>query len=202
MRCPARAERTRCRARRARAGARRIGRVRTYSHALLTLAATRRLAPSDPGAAAWAAAGATLPDAPVTAAAVWLFARWRRFTRRGLCEEACAKGYFGGPDAALHSALPAGVLLALWLTTGPRGRRRCGKLLAFLLGWAGHVLADALTHAQDARPILWPLSRRCFRGPVSYWDRSHHARLFAATEHGALVLVAARALRRRPRASD
>ena len=175
--------------------------MRTYSHALLTLAATRRLVPSYPGAAAWAAAGATLPDAPVIAAAVWLFARRRRFTRRELCEEACARGRFGGPDAALHSALPVGVLLALWLTIGQRGRRRRGRLLAFLLGWAGHVLADALTHAEDARPILWPLSRRRLQGPVSYWDRSHHARLFAATEHGVLLLVAARALRRRLRAS-
>ena len=38
--------------------------VRTYSHALLTWAAARRLAPSDPDVAAWSAAGALLPDLP------------------------------------------------------------------------------------------------------------------------------------------
>lgn len=65
------------------------------------------------------------------------------------------------------------------------------------LGWAGHVLADALTHAEDARPILWPLSRRRLRSPVSYWDRSRHALLFALAEHGALLLVAAQAIPRR-----
>ena|GEM_PF-3228935 len=59
------------------------------------------------------------------------------------------------------------------------------------------MLADALTRAEDARPILWPLSRRRLRSPVSYWDRSRHALLFALAEHGALLLVAARAIPRR-----
>jgi hypothetical protein len=44
------------------AGEAKILGVRTYSHALLTSAATRRLAPSAPDIAAWSAAGALLPD--------------------------------------------------------------------------------------------------------------------------------------------
>ncbi len=171
-----------------------IGRVRTYSHALLTWAAARYLMPSKPGVAAWGALGAALPDLPAIAGALWLGARRRRwFTRRELCEEACEKGPFGGPDAALHSALPVALLLALWLVSGARERRLRSALL---LGWLGHVLADALTHAEDARPILWPLSRRRFRGPVSYWDRSRHALPFALAEHGALLFVAARIISR------
>ena len=80
-------------------------------------------------------------------------------------------------------------MLALYPLSGARERR---TQLALLLGWLGHVLADALTHAEDARPVLWPLSRRCFGGPVSYWDRSRHALPFALAEHGALLFVAAR----------
>ena len=163
--------------------------MRTYSHALLTWAAARRLVPSEPGVAAWGALGAALPDLPAIAGALWLGARRRRwFTRRELCEEACEKGPFGGPDAALHSVLPVALLLVLWLVSGARERR---TQLALLLGWLGHVLADVLTHAEDARPVFWPLSRRRFRGPVSYWDRSHHALPFALAEHGALLFVAA-----------
>ena len=163
--------------------------MRTYSHALLTWAAARRLVPSEPGVAAWGALGAALPDLPAIAGALWLGARRRRwFTRRELCEEACEKGPFGGPDAALHSVLPVALLLVLWLVSCARERR---TQLALLLGWLGHVLADVLTHAEDACPVFWPLSRRRFRGPVSYWDRSHHALPFALAEHGALLFVAA-----------
>lgn len=163
--------------------------MRTYSHALLTWAAARRLGPFEPAAAVW---GATLPDLPAIAGVVWLGAKRRSwFGRREFCEEACEKGPFGEPDAALHSALPVAALLAFYAASGVRGRDTRGALLAFLLGWAGHVLADALTHAEDARPVLWPISRRRFRGPISYWDRAHHSRPFALVEHAALLMVAA-----------
>ena len=165
--------------------------VRTYSHALLTWAAARRVGPSDSDAARRAAVGAMLPDLPAVAGAAWLFARRRRlFGRREFCEEACEKGPFGGPDVALHSALPVAALLALYVAPEVRRHDTRGTLLAFLLGWVGHVLADALTHAEDARPILWPLSRRRFEGPISYWDRAHHAHPFALFEHATLLLVA------------
>lgn len=170
--------------------------MRTYSHALLTWAAARRSGSPEPGVAVWGALGATLPDLPAIAGALWLGSQRRRFTRRELREEACKNGPFGGPDAALHSALPVGALLVLCLAFGAREHYPRRKLLAFLLGWAGHVLADALTHAEDARPILWPISRRRFRSPISYWERSRHARLFAPAEHGALLLVAVSAISR------
>lgn len=166
--------------------------MRTYSHALLTWAAARRLAPSEPGVAAWTALGAALPDLPALAGAVWLGARRRRrFTRREFCEEACEKGPFGGPDAALHSALPVALLLALRMASG--AKEPCST--ALLLGWAGHVLADALTHARDTRPILWPLSKRRFASPVSYWGRTSHALPFTLVEHAALLLLATETLR-------
>lgn len=166
--------------------------MHTHSHALITWAAARRLETGTPGVAVWAASGAVLPDLPVVGGVIWLGVRRRGwFTRRELCVEACEKGPFGAPDAALHSALPVAALLALHPAFGAKGRR---ARLAFLLGWAAHVLADALTHAEDVRPILWPLSGRRFRSPISYWDHRYHARPFALIEHGALLLVAARTI--------
>lgn len=161
--------------------------MHTYSHALLACAAARPLEADTPGVAAWAASGAVLPDLPVICGVLWLGVRRRGFTRREFYEEVCEKGPFSVPDATLHSALPVAALLALHLASRARGSR---VRLAFLLGWGAHVLADALTHAGDARPILWPLSQWRLRSPVSYWDRSHHALPLALVEHGMSLFVA------------
>jgi hypothetical protein len=179
--------------------------VRTYSHAALTWTAARLADSCEAGVAAWAAAGATLPDLPATAGAAWLGLRRRRLDRTGFREEVCARRSFSAPDAALHSALPLGALLLAFWTSGSGDRSLRRSLFAFLIGWTGHVLVDALTHAEDARPVLWPVSGRRFRSPVSYWDRSHHARAFKMVEHGALLLLATRTVSRRlrvPRPSD
>ena len=180
--------------------------MRTYSHAALTWAAARPSDPSEASAAAWRAAGATLPDLPAILGTVWLGSRGGRLGGFELREKVCARRSFSGPDAALHSALPVGVLLlTVLLTRGSRERNPYEPLLAFLIGWAGHVLADALTHAADARPILWPISGWRFRSPVSCWERSHHARTFSRVEHGTLLLLAAWTISRRvlaPRRRD
>ena len=137
---------------------------------------------------------------------MWLGSRGGRLVRPGFREEVCARRSFSDPDAALHSALPVGVLmLTVLLRRGSRERNPYEPPLAFLMGWAGHVLADALTHAGDARPILWPISGWRFRSPVSYWERSHHARAFSRVEHGTLLLLAAWTISRRvlaPRRRD
>jgi len=131
--------------------------VRTYSHALLTWATAKRLKPSGPVAAS-SVAGALLPDAPASIGAVWLGGRQLGgFSREEFDAEVCGRTLFSRPDAGLHSLLPVAALLALY--TAPAVRQRDSKraLLSFLLRWAGHVISDALTHAGDARPILWPL---------------------------------------------
>ena len=181
------------------AAADRISRVRTYSHAALTWIAASLAPTSETGLAAWGATGATLPDLPAIAGAAWLGLRRRRLDRPGFREEVCARRFFSGPDAAFHSALPVGaLLLAFWVSCSSERRLR-RSLLPFLAGWAGHLLSDALTHAEDARPILWPVSGGRFRSPISYWDRSHHARAFTMVEHGALLLLAAWTISHRAR---
>jgi hypothetical protein len=162
--------------------------VRTYSHALLTYRAFRRL--GAPTATA-ASLGAVLPDLPAIAGAAWLAAKGLgRFSRKDFETEVCGRSVFAGPDAALHSALPVS-MAAVCLPVYPgRGATR-NVLLPFLLGWAGHVAADILTHGSDARPPLWPISAYRFESPLSYRERDRHALPFTIAEHAA-VLVAAR----------
>jgi len=163
--------------------------VRTYSHAILTYRALRRLGAP---AATVAALGAVLPDLPAIAGAAWLAAnRLGGFSRGDFEREVCGRSLFARPDAALHSALPVAAALGAPVCIG-RGTTRTA-LLSFLLGWAGHVAADALTHGSDARPLLWPVSAYRFESPLSYRERDRHALPFAIAEHAAILLAAPKA---------
>ena len=169
--------------------------MRTYSHALLTHAAARRLSPSE-SVPAWASLGAALPDLPAAIGTAWVWARRRKTPSREEFEnDVCGRSLFRAPDAALHSALPVGAALAALLTLfgrpgAPKSHRNAA--LAFFLGWAGHVASDALTHGSDARPLFWPISNRRFESPVSYRERARHAAAFTAAEHLALLAVSHR----------
>lgn len=160
--------------------------MRTYSHALLTHRAFRRLGDR---AATAASLGAVFPDLPAIAGAAWLAAnRLGRPSRGDFEREVCGRSLFAGPDAALHSALPATAALCATILLG-RGAART-TLLSFALGWAGHVAADILTHGSDARPPLWPVSTRRFESPVSYRERDRYALPFTLAEHAAALLCA------------
>ena len=158
--------------------------MRTYSHAVLTYHALRHL--GAPTATA-ASLGALFPDLPAIAGAAWLAAdRLGGFSRREFETEVCGRSAFAGPDAALHSALPvatAALGISLFLR---RGNTRT-VLLSFVLGWAGHVVADTLTHGSDARPLLWPVSAYRFESPLSYRERDRHALPFTVAEHTAVL---------------
>ena len=160
--------------------------MRTYAHAILTLVATQRYSPQS---SVSAALGAVLPDLAVGAGAVWLWAKRGLFTRDQFQQEACAKGSFATPDAALHSVVPLGAGLIFCFLPGIENKSLRQRLLAFLLGWAGHVISDALTHGEDARPFFWPLSARRFSSPVSYWENKRYGRLFTTLEHMVVVLA-------------
>ena len=118
-----------------------------------------------------------------------------RLSRQEFLEEVCGRNTFRRPDAALHSTLPVAVALVLYALLGVKRHDRLKAAFAFLLGWAGHVVTDALTHGSDARLLLWPLSRWRFESPVSYRERGRYGRLFTLTEHAVLLAVAARMLR-------
>lgn len=164
--------------------------VRTYSHAILTYRTLRRL--GTPTATA-ATLGAVLPDLPAIAGAAWLAAnRLGGFSRREFETEVCGRRVFAGPDTAFHSALPVAVAVLGASLCLRRGKTRAA-LLSFLLGWAGHVAADVLTHGSDARPLLWPVSAYRFESPLSYRERDRHALPFTVAEHAAVLAAAHKA---------
>lgn len=158
--------------------------MRTYSHAILTYAAIRSSKGGASRKASLAAAlGAIFPDAPAILGAAWLWTKRKTFSRKDFDEQVCGRSYFREPDAALHSALVAASAMAL-------ENALRGKNSAFVLGWAGHVLTDFLTHGKDARPILWPLSDWKFESPVSYRENERHGTLFTIVEHAAMLATA------------
>lgn len=129
--------------------------------------------------------GSVAPDLPAIArvAALALGGRAPR--------QAFAATYRRSPwrevQLAAHSALAPALLAAL----GPPAARGLAG------GWAGHLAVDALTHHDDAWPPLWPLSRRRWRAPVSYWQVERHARGLLGAELAALALAARRTRHRR-----
>ena len=70
---------------------------------------------------AWSVAGAVLPDLLLSPERSGWHATAGRFIRREFCEEACEKGPFRAPDAALSSAVSVVALLAFCLTSGTKG---------------------------------------------------------------------------------
>jgi membrane-bound metal-dependent hydrolase YbcI (DUF457 family) len=168
--------------------------MNTHAHAVLTWSVARRCGAAKRAATA-AAVGSVLPDVPYTAKALMLVAQRRTALTKDLL--ASELDFDGEPDwrldLVLHSLLVPGAVAVL-RRRGPR--RRSGLGAWFIAGWLGHNAVDLLTHASDARPHLWPLSRRRWRSPVSYWDRDRHALAFLVVEQ--LAVVAALRAGRRP----
>lgn len=100
-------------------------------------------------------------------------------------------GGFGAMGSALHSIVPVLVVLGLYWLFGPGRFDRRRILLWFLLGWAGHTVADFLTHVYDARPLFWPLSGWEWSSPVSYYNPRYYGREFAALEHASILAIMA-----------
>lgn len=165
--------------------------MHTYSHAVLTWAVARYVNREELHAAAWGAAGAALPDLPTLTKAAWLLWRHRGTIEKEEFLEALE--YFKEPsgkvDLSLHSLAPVGFLLASYKALGLKKKDPKGALLAFLLGWAGHNLLDLPTHAEDARPMFWPLSRWRWKSPISYWDRKFYALPCLLVEHGVILAL-------------
>ncbi|MDN5697402.1 MAG: hypothetical protein L0G70_05425 [Rubrobacter sp.] len=148
--------------------------MRTYTHALVSYHVARRV--SGKLVAASVTAGAAMPDLPALTGSAWLLARRGSFEREAFHGEVCARSRFRRPDAAPSITAECSAALPVALAAGR-------------LGWAGHGAADLLTHGSDARPVLWPVSRRRFESPVSYSERDRHGAAFTIVEHGALLAL-------------
>ncbi len=170
--------------------------MHTYSHAIFTWAVARYVNREASHAAAWGAAGSALPDLPTLAKGAYLL--W--FYRDSMAKEEFLEAleYYNEPsgklDLALHSLAPVGSMLALYKAVGLKKQDSQRALLSFLLGWAGHSLSDFPTHAEDARPLFWPLSRWRWKSPISYWDREFYALPCFLIEHCMILALVLRLL--------
>jgi hypothetical protein len=172
--------------------------MRTYSHAFFTWLLARYGFRASRKASLAGAAGAALPDVPAAAAVAYQALIQRSLPRPGMphdelhekfLDAAYESGLFAETGLFFHSTIPVGILLALHFVLRRLGRRHGGGvLLWFLLGWLGHVLADFFTHAEDARPLFWPLSSWLWQSPVSYWNPDRYGSEFFFAEHALILL--------------
>lgn len=178
--------------------------MHTYAHSFFTWALAKHGVGAGRAAGVAGAVGAALPDLPSFAATVYFWNRRDSVPREELLDDIYFTGGFGTTGSILHAIVPVGILLGLyWALRLGRFDGR-GIFLWFLLGWAGHTVADFLTHVNDTRPLFWPLSDWEWASPVSYYNPRYHGREFSALEHTSILAIMAgllvRRLRRRKRA--
>lgn len=68
---------------------------------------------------------------------------------------------------------------------------RFPAILAFAGAALAHVAVDFVTHGDDARRQLWPLSDQVFRSPISYWDPAQYGEIVAPIEAGIAIALTA-----------
>lgn len=134
-----------------------------------------------PSVSAAALAGGLAPDIP-------MFLMIAYATRiAGIPEQEVFGTLFFSPSwqrifAIDHSFFVWGALVAAGLLLHRKA------IVAFAGSGLAHAATDFLTHHDDARQQLWPVSDWVFRSPVSYWDPTYFGGLFAPFE-AVLVFV-------------
>ncbi len=142
----------------------------------------------------WVVAGSVLPDAPPFVAFFYLLAE------KGI-NQGSTGGFFGfvmangNPNrqpgfmevSFLLNALPlyalVGILVLIW---------RKDWLSALWASWGLHIVADFLTHVEDAYAPLYPFFQNWRpTGIVSYWDPRYGAETFQAIQYSAAGLILA-----------
>ncbi len=169
--------------------------METYSHAFFTWALAKHGVRAGRAAGIAGAVGATFPDLPAFAGTAYyvgtayLIEGWSSMHSEELLDAIYFHGPFGSTGSALHSAVPVVALLILYRVTGVHRRDRRRIQLWFLLGWFGHTIADFLTHVDDTRPLLWPISDWKWSSPVSYYNPPYHSQEFFVVSHGLILLI-------------
>ena len=169
----------------------------TYAHAFFTWAAAKHGLKSGRAAAISGAVGSLLPDIPAFLGVAYFTGMgyfregWDAIPSEEILNAIYFTGPFGGTGSALHSLAFPAALLSLYLLLRLRRIDRRRILLWFLIGWAGHTVADFLTHVNDSRPLFWPISGWEWSSPVSYYDSDYYGREFFLVEHGLIVATIA-----------
>lgn len=163
--------------------------METYAHSFFTWAIAKHGVKAGRAAGIAGAVGAALPDVPSIVGAVYYWNQRNSMGREELLDKIYFSGPFGGTGSALHSLVPVAGFLVLYgiLRLGRVDRRRI--ILWFLIGWAGHTVADFLTHVNDTRPLFWPLSGWEWSSPVSYYDPRYYGIWFMVAEHVLIIIT-------------
>lgn len=177
--------------------------MHTDAHAFYTWLLVKHGVKAGRAAGVAGALGATLPDVPAGLAALYYGSVYLIGgdvpAGETILDAVFFKGPFGATGSTLHSIVPPAALLAIYAAarSGRVGLDPRRILLWFLIGWAGHTVADFLTHVDDTRPLFWPLSGWEWSSPVSYYDPRYHGREFLAVEHGGMLVISLWLLYRR-----
>ena len=175
--------------------------METYSHSFFTWALAKHGVKAGRAAGVAGAVGGALPDLPAIAGTfyfggiAYLWEGWPSVASEA--EAIYFTGPFGATGSALHSAVPVLALLILYRVLGIGSRDRFRVMLWFLLGWLGHTVFDFLTHANDTRPLFWPITNWRWSSPVSYWDDAYYGQELFAVSHSLILLVMVSLLLRR-----
>ena len=165
--------------------------METYAHSFFTWALAKHGVKAGRAAGVAGALGAALPDVPAFVGTAYFAIKNGGVWIEEDLEAIYFAGPFGAMGSALHSIVPVGALLALYGAFGLLrfdGRR---ILLWLLLGWAGHTVVDFLTHADDLRPLFWPLLDWRWSSPVSYYNPRYYGREFMLVSHVSMLAIVA-----------
>ena len=171
--------------------------METYAHSFYTWALAKHGITAGRAAGVAGAVGAAFPDLPAFAGTAYYMFRDGTVWSETSLDAIYFSGPFGATGSALHSAVPSVAALVLYrlLKLGARDWHRI--VLWFLLGWLGHTVADFLTHADDVRPLFWPISDWTWSSPVSYYNPMYFGREFFVVNHALMLLAIVLLLLRR-----
>ena len=182
--------------------------MHTDAHAFYTWLIAKHGVRAGRAAGISGAIGAVLPDLPAGLAAIYYGGTYLLGGNvpagETMLDAIFFKGPFGATGSALHSVVAPAAALAVYaaMRFGPVGMDPRRIVFWFLVGWAGHTVADFLTHVDDTRPLFWPLSGWEWSSPVSYYDPRYHGREFIALEHGGMLVLSLLLLYRRLRGHE
>ena len=160
----------------------------THSHAILNMALLSK--PGKPFLHVYAFIGAVLPDLPI-----FVFFIAESVIRKTPQNELWGTLYFTEPWQNFFDIFNAIPLILILLGIG---YYLLNSERVTVLAWSLliHSAFDLLTHHDDGHHHFFPLSDFVFESPISYWDRNHHAGIFAPIEC-VLFLIASIYLYRR-----
>ena len=156
--------------------------MRTFSHALITVAAATPL-PLKRSHLHAAVVGSIIPDIPLYFLTLYTMLSSPSFDigMQRMHDNYESNIIWIASHNMFHSLVILGCLAFIALLF--RKRFWANYLLWFSAGAVLHTVIDIFTHAGDGPLFLFPLSRLKFDSPVSYWDSLYFGKQFTVFEY-------------------